>query len=703
VIVGGTVQEKQKELGGKGLHLELLSRGGFKTPETYFLGDVPELPNSRLYIVRSSAADEDGHTKTSAGKYVTIKGVSREDLESACRNVQSHYEKGNVIIQPDLSDSMQFSGVVYSNLNGNVIISGGRNSFVQRIVDGEAPETEISFSNGKSSLQGMPLNPNTIQQIRQTTNEVEKYFGIPMDIEFAIIEDKVTLLQARPLPNPTDSALREHEIGRVRDITRKVKSMGLDELVLGAGNYREILANNQATHLSTSTFNYAFSGDGKKTLGAVQLGRNELGYDIGTEIFPWVIMANGKVYYNFAGDALQFRPEGIKKEDFLCIVNETYLPIVRGNPDLLNYPELRLYIQFPEQAEQVGLDPEPFRRLAKRNREAISDLKIPDVPPVKKIAKKYNSLEECLREAHAIVDNIRVGSAREYVKAARLAFFALEDIRTYLEREEKENPKIFQAIVNIYGKNDPEQLRDAIVYDESIGSFEVEECEEYKYLGSFELSQPRGFPPKRRFKKGRDIPDKELAELTAKTRDVLEYREKVKFSLFRDYDYLKQLYEQVGDLSSFGSDIFYLEFSELRLLKEEPRLAMYRIELRKQIKERKLLPDPIFESELEMGIRRTYEKKPQLIFGSLSEQEMYVKIGEQGYIVDSVDQTVEIPQKTSVVLVPDNVRPGSHLFTVLSDYGLPVVGVPQEELDLLRDSEVQISYKDGYVDIKRRE
>ena len=67
-------------------------------------------------------------------------------------------------------------------------------------------------------------------------------------------------------------------------------------------------------------------------------------------------------------------------------------------------------------------------------------------------------------------------------------------------------------------------------------------------------------------------------------------------------------------------------------------------------------------------------------------EDIYITIGEEGYIVDSVDQTIEIPKNTSIVLVPDNVRPGSHLFTVLSDYGLPVIGVPQDDLDQLNES-----------------
>jgi len=701
VIVGGTPTDNLQNLGGKRLHLDLLLQGGFKVPETFTPEDIPNLQNSRLYIVRSSAAGEDGHTKTSAGKYLTLKGINKDNLESAVHEVRSRYLDGNVVIQPDLSLIMEFSGVVYSNLNGSCVISGGRKNFVQQIVEGTPPETEVMISNGKSSQQGLPINPRTIRQIYLKSREVEDYFGIPMDIEFAVIDGEITLLQARPLPNPTESALREHEVRRLKKTTSYFKNLGLDEVVLGVGNYREILANTKATHLSSSTFNYIFSGNGEDILGAVQLGRNELGYDLGTEIFPWVIMLNGKVYYNFAGDALQFRPKGIEEKDLLHIINEVYLPTIRGNPDLLNYPELRLYIQFPEQAKQVGLDPQPFGELAERNRKAIQDLQIPSKPPLKRRAKKYGSLERCLNEINSTIEDIRLGSAKEYVKAARLAFFALEDVRVYLERLQKEQPTIFEKVTSLFDKKTPEQLRDAVVYDQSIGSFELEEREEFRYLGSFELSQPRGFPPKRHFKPGKDIPDTDLANLVKKTREVLEYREKVKFPLFRDYDYLKQLYQQAGQLSGFKKDIYYLEFNEIKLLNDKPPLARYRIELKKKVKDRQLLPDPIFESDLESGTNRISEKRPQLIFGLLPQEGMCVTIGKEGYVVESVDQTVEIPEKTSIVLVPENVKPGSHLFTVLSDYNLPVVGVPQEHLNKFRDFYVKISLKNGFVDIKK--
>lgn len=702
MIVGG-YENSLQNLGGKGFHLKLLLQGGFNIPETFFPGDISSLLNHITYIVRSSATGEDSHTKTSAGKYLTLKGIRKEDLETAIREVGSHYLDGSVVIQPDLSSEMEYSGVIYSNLNGSTVISAGRGSFVQQIVEGESPETEVMLRNERVSLRGRPINPQIIKELYAKSQDVEDYFGIPMDMEFAVVDKKIVILQARPLPNPTESALREHEIRRLMKVTLPVKELNLDEIILGIGNYREILANTKATHLSTSTFNYIFSGDGKDVLGAVQLGRNELGYDLGIEIFPWVIMLNGKVYYNFAGDALQFKPKGISTKDLLQVVNEVYLPIVRGDPDLLNYPELRLYIQFPEQAERAGLNPISFQELVESNRKAVQELQIPSNPPLKRYAKKYMGIEDCLTEINSSVNQIRVGSAREYIKAVRLAFFLLEDVRLYLEKLKENQPLLFKEVAELFGKKSPEELRDALIYDKSIGSFELEQKEEFHYLGSFELSQPRGFPPPRHLKSGKDIPEPKLADLVQKTRTVLEYREKVKFTLFRDYDYLKQLYEQAGQLSDLKGDIFYLDFGELGCLNDKPILAMYRIELRKKIKEMNLFPDPIFESDLYSGVIRTTDKQARLVFGLTPKEDLYVLIGREGYVIDSVDQTVEIPPYVQIVLVPSNIRPGSHLFTILSDYGLPVVGVPQEELDLLKNTRVRISFNEERANIRREE
>jgi len=696
-------QDFLKQYGGKNFHLELLKNGGFNIPETYNEKniDLGILDDNIKYVVRSSGAMEDSLSQTAAGKNSSMLGVSRKDIPDAIRNVKSKYEHGGVVIQPDLTEKMEYSGVVYTNLNGKLVISLGSKNSVHNIVNGKEAETEIEMvlAEKKRFMRGIPIRPELIDKIQNESIKVEEYFGRPMDLEFAIIDDNVQLLQARPLPNPTDATLKEQETRNLMKKMSVAKKKGLDEIIFGVGNYREILGEDSATQLSVSTFNYIFAGDGKTKLGAVQLGRNELGYETGTEIYPWVVMIGGNVYYNFAGDSLQFRPEGIDEDDLLNVVNNIYNPLARKNPDLLNYPELQMYIQFPEEAEKAGLNPKPYELLVEKNRKKITEITMPKHPPKKKNTRKYDTLDENIREAIETADHIREGSAKEYVKAARLAFFALEDLRDFLKELEKKDNAEFQKLANMYEANNVMALRDAIAYDESIASFELEKSPEFEYLGSFELTLPRGFPPERHFKSGKPIENKELKELADKTRTVLEYREKVKFFLFRDYDVLRQIYEYIDEFSEIKKDLYNLEFEELSLLAEEQTLSRYRIELRKQIKGKDLFSDPIFENDLRIGKSSNYEKHPQLIFGSLSNNEISLKAGLEGYIINGVDQTISIPNETKAILVPDNVRPGSHLFTVLSDYGLPVISVPAKELKQMKDKVLRIKKGEGYVSI----
>ena len=702
------VQAEIAKVGGKGFHLGLLKRGGFRVPETRIVRshtDIEEIPKGN-YVVRSSAAFEDSSSTTGAGKFTTLHNVTRDGLAEAVKEVLAKYNKeGSAVIQPDLTARMQYSGVIYTNLSGELVISMGRGSGVQSIVEGGAPETEITIFNDRYALKGKPVNPKIIESLHQKGLEVENYLGIPTDIEFAVVDGEIMLLQARPLPNPTDNALKEHELRRVKRAMAPLKRAGLEETVLSVGNYREILGDDKATKLSTTIFNYVFSGDGEK-FGGQQLGRREIGYDLGNEIYPWVVMVGGKVYFNFAGDALQFRPKGISITDLLRVINGVYIPVARASPEVLDYPELQLYVQFPDQAEAVGLDSRAYRALAESNRERIKRAENPTSIPKKVVAKRHTEAQSCLQNIYEVIDGIREGSAKSYSQAARLGFFALENLRNHLERLHSENLTVFMELASLYDKESPLELRDVIAYDESIESFEVPTTEEYRYLGSFEISQERGFPPERKFKAGREIPHIETAEITSETRRILGYREKVKFYLFRDYDHLKQLVEQLGELTGLGADVYHIDFKDLGLLIDEPSLALYRIEFQKEMKSRDLFGEgPIFESQVSQKGSTRCNNQPRLIFGSLSDEVTSIKIGNQGYVVNAVDQTVSIPEGTEVVLVPSNVRPGSHLFTVLSDYRLPVVAVPNSDLRRLErgqqlvirkeDKGIQIDYNTG--------
>ncbi len=637
--------------------------------------------------MRSSAALEDSATRTAAGRYNTMLGVQYSQLKEAVGIVNSGYPNGSVAIQEDITESMQYSGVVYTNLNGRMEISIGPKDFVHDIVKGILPPTRVSINNN-IEVMGEPVAQSLIKSICEECSKAEAYFGTPLDIEFAFTNEGFVFLQARPLPAPTDKAIKALELRRAKSVLSNTYSLGVDDIPLGIGNYREILGDSKATELSISVFNYIFSGDGKSIMGAVQLGRTALGYDVGKEAFPWVISLGGKVYYNFIADSLQFRPQGVSLERYIKLINKHYIPELKTAPEKLNYPELGLYIQFQNEAIAAGLDPEPFAKVVESNRKAVSSINVPNESPSGVSIEIPSSAKECIAMIKDTADMIRKGSAKDYVIAARLAFFAMEDVRNYLAETSEKNPAAYGKLCTEFSAKGIEKLRNAILYDESIRSFELEPTENNRYIGSFELSTERDFPPKRRYKSGRGIDDKKLAALVGSARTALENREKVKFYLFRDYNSLRQAVLHLAELSGIGDNMFGLRLEELDLVNEKPMLAEYRYMLRKSIKPRgdAIFSDPLFLNSAESLIKAKASPKTELVFGTLNDGEH--KFIDKSYIamIKEVDQTKAFPEELTLVIVQDNIRPGSHIFTQLSDYGVPVISMNKELFDAVAES-----------------
>lgn len=697
-------------LGGKGLHLKLLRDGGFPIPLTFYSSRESDcydkLRDDVRYIVRSSARGEDSQLKTNAGVFKTMPNLAKAQVRDAVLTVTSDYDggHGNAVIQPDLTGMMTYSGVAYSNMNGRTMLSFGHGDAVHSIVDGAQPETIVSLAGNKYSITGYLPNPSMLQSAVSSVRAAERYFGTPIEIEFAFLngDANMTFLQARPLPNETKLALKEHEARRVEHVMSVSAWAGIKEIILGVGNDREILGDDQATRLSTSIFTSVFSGDGQSALGAFQLGRNEIGYDIGTEIYPSTLVVGGKVYFNFGGAALQFRPKGITIEDLVKVVNGVYIPMVRGNPSLLNYPELGLFVQFPEQAAAVGLDPKPYADLNERLLYYIKNIVMPSEIPRKRTAPEHETVEDACKAIDSSIKELREGSAKEYVKAARYAFFSLEYLRIQLERLSRSDAAAFGKLCEMFEvKKEITPLRDVLAYNQSIVSFEPPQEEDFRYQGSFELSLPRSFAQNRKtFKTGQEIPVDSIAEVVKIVRRTLEYREKMKFYLFRDYDYLKQLCDRLGVLT--GKDIYNLDVAELSLLYTSPRLAEYRISISKRTTGISLFPDPIFEDDLRNPLAAKADKtKPRLSFGFLPDY-LEVQLGVDAATVRSVDQTTSIPEISKVIFVQDNIVPGSHLFTLLSDYGIPVISLPPAQLKEMEQkpgAKFRVTLNDDNIDI----
>lgn len=175
--------------------------------------------NVDFVSVRSSAANEDGKNKSFAGQYETILNVSYKDLyESIKRCWASLYNENvilysnnmdlfgmNVIIQemihPDFS-GVAFSKDVNSSTENYSIIEIGKGNG-EKLVSGKITPTK--FIVRRETLYpdltkgDIKIDLNLLKQLESILLKIEKLYKEPVDIEYAIKNDKIYILQARPI------------------------------------------------------------------------------------------------------------------------------------------------------------------------------------------------------------------------------------------------------------------------------------------------------------------------------------------------------------------------------------------------------------------------------------------------------------------------------------------------------------------------
>ncbi len=182
-----------------------------------------ELPSSaEKFAVRSSANIEDGMSESFAGQFDTYLNVSREDVPSkvklivdslnndnvkdyiANRKIDAEDVKMNVIVQ-DMVDA-DVAGVLFTAnpqgiLNESVITVG--RGLGEGVVSSKVDTTSyyynltdrICYYEGEEDL----LSPEKTEELIETSEKIKEIFGEYLDIEFAIKDDTVYILQVRAI------------------------------------------------------------------------------------------------------------------------------------------------------------------------------------------------------------------------------------------------------------------------------------------------------------------------------------------------------------------------------------------------------------------------------------------------------------------------------------------------------------------------
>ena len=225
--LGQLPEEIYPSVGGKAKGLDMLVRHGFIVPKGFVITDTEQIDEEAVYqafdamnaekvSVRSSASNEDQSSASNAGQYETCLFVDRSHLmESVKKCLESlnsrrvedyarHFElkQGtmNIVVQ-EMIDSDK-AGVLFTACpnNGSAILIEAVSGQGENLVSGQvtAHRYEISRKYYRPCSDDL-LNEDEIKRLYETGKKIRTVFAEEKDLEWAIHNGQLYLLQMRPI------------------------------------------------------------------------------------------------------------------------------------------------------------------------------------------------------------------------------------------------------------------------------------------------------------------------------------------------------------------------------------------------------------------------------------------------------------------------------------------------------------------------
>lgn len=176
--------------------------------------------NTDVVSIRSSATQEDGKNKSFAGQFYTGLNINKENLIIEIKKcyasmfdihikeyINDSYDNLEMAVVIQKMIKSEFSGVAfssdYSNIYGNFSIIEACPGLGEKLVSGEITPTKYFIRKKYNYIdqiigENLPIE-NYIEKIAQIIENIEKDYKMPMDVEWAISENKIYILQARPI------------------------------------------------------------------------------------------------------------------------------------------------------------------------------------------------------------------------------------------------------------------------------------------------------------------------------------------------------------------------------------------------------------------------------------------------------------------------------------------------------------------------
>lgn len=204
--------------GGYAISCEAFSNGAIRDEAKAEIDSlVASLDEDLTYAVRSSAINEDGAKASFAGQYETVTDVPKAGIMDAIGKVIASVGSATVkeyegsFSQEDLGIGVviqkfvkpEFAGVVFTSdpitgaddqLVGSYVHGEG-----EQLVSGNANAKEFHIGAIKYSYEGPSEFVKYSKKLGKYCLAIRRNYGVPMDIEWAVSNRKVYILQARPI------------------------------------------------------------------------------------------------------------------------------------------------------------------------------------------------------------------------------------------------------------------------------------------------------------------------------------------------------------------------------------------------------------------------------------------------------------------------------------------------------------------------
>ena len=271
------VDINSNKIGGKARNLAILTQNGFHVPSGFVISTDAFINNNKLseesmdyieslldkdseYAVRSSAMVEDAANESWAGQFESYLNVKPEEIIDKiyeCHNSKKDravsYANGEdvfdiaVVVQKMIN--AEYAGVVFSKnpVNGeDEIITEYVKGLGEDLVSGKKDPIQVIISDDLEK-DNIPFD---IMILKEYVNKIiSVYNGIPQDIEYAVSEGNIYILQSRPITTNKEKDKEVIELGSPEDLfywgPSKAESIYMSDFFSGMEEFFDMLNKNE--------------------------------------------------------------------------------------------------------------------------------------------------------------------------------------------------------------------------------------------------------------------------------------------------------------------------------------------------------------------------------------------------------------------------------------------------------------------------